>query len=79
MNIRKFLVYTSLGAGIWNTVLAALGYAIFKLSPETDSKEKVVDLASAYSHEIGYGILAVVGLLIVYFVGKKVLKKWSNS
>lgn len=79
MNIRKFLVYTSLGAGIWNTVLAALGYAIFKLSPETDSKEKVVDLASAYSHEIGYGILAIVGLLIVYFVGKKLLKKWINS
>lgn len=79
MNIRKFLIYTSLGAGIWNTVLAALGYAIFKLSPETDSKEKVVDLASAYSHEIGYGILAIVGLLIVYFVGKKLFKKWINS
>lgn len=79
MNIRKFVVFTTLGAGIWNSVLAALGFAIFKLSPETDSKEKVVDLASAYSHEIGYGILAIVGLLIVYVIGKKLFKHWINS
>ena len=59
-------------------MLAGLGYAIYKLNPNADQKE-VVELASAYSHEIGYGILAILGLLIVYFVGKKLLKKWINS
>ena len=79
MNIRKFIVYTTLGAGVWNSVLAALGYAIAKMSPETDSKEKVVDLASTYSHEIGYGILAVVAVLVLYFVGKALFKRWINK
>lgn len=78
MNVRKFVVYTTLGAGIWNSVLAALGFAIAKMNPDVKSKDDVVELASTYSHEIGYGILAIVGLLIVYFVGKSLVKRWIN-
>ena len=55
------------------------GICHFQAEPGDGQQGEVVDLASAYSHEIGYGILAILGLLIVYFVGKKLFKKWINS
>mgnify|MGYP005956457617 FL=1 len=67
MPLRSFLLYTTLGAGIWNSVLALLGYIIYHIYPAS-STQQVADLAKGYSHEIGYVILAlavvVVGVLI---------------
>lgn len=67
MPLRSFLFYTTLGAGIWNSVLALLGYIIYRIYPAS-STQQVADLAKGYSHEIGYVILAlavvVVGVLI---------------
>lgn len=67
MKLRPFLLYTTLGAGIWNSVLALLGYIIYRIYPAS-STQQVADLAKEYSHEIGYVILAlavvVVGVLI---------------
>lgn len=67
MPLRSFLLYTTLGAGIWNSVLALLGYIIYRIYPAS-STQQVADLAKGYSHEIGYVILAlavvVVGVLI---------------
>lgn len=67
MPLRSFLLYTTLGAGIWNSVLALLGYIIYRIYP-VSSTQQVADLAKGYSHEIGYVILAlavvVVGVLI---------------
>lgn len=75
MDLRKFLLYTTLGAGLWNAVLAALGYLIHVSFPELKSTKDVADKAAEYSHEIGYGILAVVALAIVYFVVKAIIKR----
>ena len=75
MDVRKFLLYTTLGAGIWNTVLASLGYFVYKSAPDIKTPKDVSDLAAQYSHEIGYGILAVVGLVVVFFVVKYFVKK----
>lgn len=67
MPLRSFLLYTTFGAGIWNSVLALLGYIIYRIYPAS-STQQVADLAKGYSHEIGYVILAlavvVVGVLI---------------
>ena len=67
MPLRSFLLYTTLGAGFWNSVLALLGYIIYRIYPAS-STQQVADLAKGYSHEIGYVILAlavvVVGVLI---------------
>jgi membrane protein DedA with SNARE-associated domain len=56
MNIAGFALYTTLGAGIWNIILALLGYLAHGQA----------DLINEYSHEIGYGIavIVVVALLI---------------
>ncbi|MBR1387399.1 MAG: DedA family protein [Alloprevotella sp.] len=59
MPIGRFLLYTTIGAAGWNTVLAAIGWAIYRFTP-VKTVDNVVELATKYSHEIGYAILAVV-------------------
>lgn len=67
MSLGRFLLYTTLGAGIWNTVLAGIGYYLSTV-PGIDSPEAVADTAATYSHEIGYGIIALVSIGILYIV-----------
>ena len=40
-----------------------------------ETTEDVSNLASTYSHEIGYGILAIVVVVLGYFIVKRVVKK----
>lgn len=73
MPIAKFLIYTTLGAGVWNTVLALLGWGIFRYT-DLKTTNDVYMLASKYSHEIGYLLLAL-AVVIVAFLAYKGLKK----
>lgn len=58
MNLVSFTILTTLGAGIWNIILAFLGYFAQGQS----------DLIYKYSHEIGYAILVVAVLALgIYF------------
>ena len=68
MKIPDFLLYTFLGAGIWNAILAFLGYIL----------QGQQDLINKYSHELSYLFLALVVLFIVYVVIKQVVKKKKN-
>lgn len=74
MKMAPFLLYTTLGAGAWNIVLAIIGYAIYKAFPDVRTPEDVVAYAEKYSHEIGYVILGLVAVGIVWMVIKKVRK-----
>lgn len=67
MGVGKFLLYTTLGAGAWNIVLAAIGYALSKV-PGLTTKEQVVEKAGEYSHLIGYTLAALLVLVIVYLI-----------
>ena len=69
MPMGKFLLYTTLGAGIWNSVLALLGWFIFKTFP-VSSTRKVADLAAKYSHEIGYVILGLAVFVVAFLIYK---------
>ena len=60
MNLKKFLLYTTLGAGLWNGVLAILGYVIRVSFPGIKTTGDVANLASSYSHELGYVGFSVV-------------------
>ncbi|MBO7295439.1 MAG: DedA family protein [Bacteroidaceae bacterium] len=75
MNIWKFLLYTTLGAGTWNFVLAGLGYLILKMFPEVDTPQKVAEKAGEYSHIIGYCILGVVAAVAIFYLVKHLRKK----
>lgn len=65
MNLFSFTLYTLLGALIWNSVLALLGYLAHGQA----------DLINRYSHELSLAILAILVLVIVYFVIKQLRKK----
>ena len=71
MNYWKFLLYTTLGAGAWHSILAAMGWYLHAIVPE-DQLEATIE---QYNHYIVFGILAIVALAILYFVAKKYMKK----
>lgn len=73
MNMGTFLTYTTLGAGIWNCVLAVIGWAIYEYTP-VKTPEQVYELATKYSHEIGYVILSIA----VFVVGFLIYKAWKK-
>lgn len=77
MKMGPFLLYTTLGAGIWNTVLAVLGYMIYRFT-DLKTTNDVYVMATKYSHEIGYIILAL-AVFVVAFIIYKGLKKKSEK
>lgn len=63
MHFGAFLWWTFLGAFIWNCILALLGYlAAGQMS-----------LIKEYSHELSVAILGILGLVIVWFVVKRLI------
>ena len=66
MNYWKFLLYTTLGAGCWHAILAAMGWYLHAIVPE-DQLEQTIE---QYNHYIVAAILAIVAIAIVYFVVK---------
>lgn len=69
MHFGWFLFYTFLGAGIWNLVLALLGYI-------TRGQKELID---AYSHELSIAILALLALVVAYFIIKAIIKRVKKS
>lgn len=65
MNYLSFLLYTFLGAGLWNIILAALGYVA------GENRE----LINTYSHEFSYAFLVIAVVLIGWLILKSVRKK----
>jgi len=71
MNYWKFLLYTTIGAGAWHTILAAMGWYLHSFIPE-DELEATIE---RYNHYIVLAIVGIVALAIVYFVVTKKKKK----
>lgn len=65
MNIGRFCVYTSLGAAVWNGVLASLGYWLGK-NVSVDGLFAQVERYNTYLTYIGLGIGAVCLAIIVF-------------
>jgi len=71
MNYWKFLLYTTIGAGAWHTILAAMGWYLHSFIPE-DELEATIE---RYNHYIVLAIVGIVALAIVYFVVTKKKKE----
>ena len=75
MNYWKFLLYTLLGAGVWHSILAALGWYLHAVVPE-DQLESTI---TRYNHYIVLAIVAIVVLVVAFFVYKHYRNKKKQS
>lgn len=71
MTFWKFLLYTTIGSGIWNCVLATLGWYLHSVVPESQLTAKIEE----YNDYLKYVILGIVALVAVYFVVRYYIKK----
>ena len=71
MHYGKFLLYTTIGAGAWHSILAALGWYLHAIVPEEQLNDKI----SEYAEYIKIVILALVVLAIVYFLIRHYTKR----
>ena len=66
MNLAKFMLFTAIGAGAWNSVLAGLGYYLESAVPE----DQLIATVEEYSHEIGVAIIIAVVAVVAFLVYK---------
>ena len=71
MRFSTFIIFTTIGAGIWNSILAAIGYGLYSVVPQDQLMAKVTE----YSHELSYIFLALGIFVVGYLVYKGVKKK----
>ena len=71
MHYGKFLLYTTIGAGCWHAILAALGWYLHSIVPENQLNDKI----SEYAEYIKLIIIALVVIAIVWFAVKAYLKR----
>lgn len=64
MKMGPFLLYTFLGAFVWNIVLALVGYLA----------AGQMAVIKAYSHELSVAILVLFAAAVIYLVIKKIIK-----
>lgn len=77
MHVGKFLLYTTIGAGVWNTVLATIGWGIYKYT-DYKTTQDVYQQALKYSHELGYIILGLAVIVVAFLVYKGMKKNNFN-
>jgi membrane protein DedA with SNARE-associated domain len=75
MTYWKFLLYTTIGAGAWNCILAALGWYLHTIVPEEQLNDKILE----YGEYIKLTVIGLVAIAIVYFVAKWYLKKRNRK
>ena len=74
MNYWKFLLYTTIGAGAWHSVLAALGWYLHSAIGDV-SDEELKAIIGQHNHYIIIGIVAIVVIIIAYYIIKGKMKK----
>jgi membrane protein DedA with SNARE-associated domain len=67
--VAKFLLFTTIGSGIWNTLFVGAGYALGSRWQEVDR----------YSHWFDYAILAFFVVSVTWWVVKKLRKRRAAS
>ena len=67
MNLGAFTLYTTIGALVWNLILALLGY-LAHLAGD-------ISVVERYSHEISIAIVAVLAVVVAFFVVRWLIKR----
>ena len=75
MSYWKFLLYTTIGAASWHTILALLGHYMHSFVPEDQLQEKILE----YGEYIKFGLISLVIVACLYFLVKWYVKKKKNN
>ena len=68
--LLTFIVYTCVGAGVWNSILVGIGYAFHSTMP----KQELIDTIAHYSHIIGISAIVLVAVALSYLIYKGLKK-----
>ena len=68
MNLLKFSLYTSLGAGIWVAILAYIGYFV----------GNNMDMVKKYSHQTTIALIACIAIFVYIYI-RRHMKHHQNS
>lgn len=71
MKYWQFILYTTLGAGVWNCILASLGWWLHSFVPEEQLDDKIME----YGEYIKFVIMLLVAIALVYFLAKWLIKR----
>lgn len=75
MHYGKFLTYTTIGAGCWHSILAAMGWYLHSVVPESQLDDKI----SEYAEYIKIALVGAIAFAAIYFVAKAYMKKGSKN
>ena len=75
MHYWKFLLYTTIGAGCWNIILAILGWYLHAVVPESELDDKIME----YGEYIKFVIIALIAIALVYFLVKWYVKRHRTN
>lgn len=75
MNLGVFVIFTALGAGVWNCILAGLGYWLGKTVPYSQLFESV----EKYNHYFTIGGLCLLALCLLFIVWQAVKGRCKSS
>lgn len=71
MDYWKFLLYTTIGAGLWHAILALLGWYLHRIVPAEQLNDKIAE----YAEYIKLGIVALVVLAAGYFALRALVRR----
>ena len=79
MKFWKFILYTTVGAGIWNTVLAALGWYLHSFVPKEELYNKIEEYNSQIQLVVIIAIAVVAIIAIIWWQMRKRKKRKANA
>lgn len=75
MSYWRFLFYTTLGAGVWHSILALLGHYMHAFVPEEQLHDRILE----YGEYIKVGLILLVVMVCAYFIVKWYVKRKRNG
>jgi len=79
MKFWKFILYTTVGAGIWNTVLAALGWYLHSFVPKEELYNKIEEYNSQIQLVVIIAIAVVAVIAVIWWQMRKRKKRKANT
>ena len=79
MDLKRFSLFTMMGAGIWSSILGGIGFYLSHLAGDITYRELVYKGKDLLHHNFIWIILFLVVLIILYILSHKVIMKLGDS